>query len=110
MTQLSKDGLWAEQSEFPAIVGGLGRWAPPEGMSLSLLWCLKFFGDTTAEVYRRANIPRAPSGAHGVSVSVQKLHRWVGAVKLELAASVLHAAAMELCFNDRVSVLGCELI
>ena len=41
---------------------------------------------------------------------MQKLHRWVGVVKLELAASVLLAAAMELCFNDRVPVLGCELI
>ena len=31
-------------------------------------------------------------------------------MKLELSASVLHAAAMELCLNDRVPVRGCELI
>ena len=62
------------------------------------------------EVNKRADNPRAPSEALNAAVSVAKLRRWVGIIKLEPAANVEHTVALELHFNDRVPLFGQELI
>ena len=36
-TRLLKGELWPGELEFPALTGGLRRWIPPEGLSLSPL-------------------------------------------------------------------------
>ena len=113
-TRLLAGGLRGGPGAFPRVPECFRPLMPPEGMSLPPLMAWTFFANVIVGTDERVAWAVSAAGRGGdrqaAEATRRKQRRWTKVVRVELAASILHAAAMELRRNDRVPLVGDKLL